>query len=353
MPKPPLYQIISLKHRYGKSIVLDIDSLEIAPGVILGLAGPNGSGKSTLLRLLGFIDKPTAGTILFQGEPALPFDARVRFRVTLLSQAPYLMKRTVYRNIVYGLKLRHHSRDHKKRIYEALEQVGLDAGDFARRNWNELSGGEAQRVALAARLALKPEVLLLDEPTASVDVHSSQLIRSTITNVRRRQGTTLIVASHDREWLDAICDRVISLFKGRITGKDRDNIVFGPWRALSDGTCQKVLADGQVLTLPNPPAVEAVASLDPDALEILPRNAASAFTSISSTSPITADITRLATAKGEGRMIVSLRVGELNIAACIDAQLIETQKFYPGKEVLLEIPPAAVSWIPLSTGESD
>jgi tungstate transport system ATP-binding protein len=97
--------------------------------------------------------------------------------------------------------------------------LGLDPDTFARRQWDELSGGEAQRVALAARLVLNPRVLLLDEPTASVDARSSELIRSASLRARNDWGTTLVIASHDREWLYDVCDEVLHLFKGVPAGK--------------------------------------------------------------------------------------------------------------------------------------
>ena len=106
MPDNPLYRVSRLKHAYQGRTVLSIDTLEIAPASIVGLIGPNGSGKSTLLKLLAFVERPAEGRISFKGRPAAPFDENVRFQVCLLTQEPYLMKRTVYQNIAYGLKLR-------------------------------------------------------------------------------------------------------------------------------------------------------------------------------------------------------------------------------------------------------
>ena len=162
-----IYTLENVKYLYGEKSALSVDGLSIRPSSIVGLMGPNGSGKSTLLKLLAFVEKPTTGKIRYKGKPAAPFSKSVRFQITLLTQAPYLMRRSVFDNISYGLRLRGTRRDLSKRVAEALSMVGL-APEFAKRSSRELSGGEAQRVALAARLALKPEVLLLDEPTASV-----------------------------------------------------------------------------------------------------------------------------------------------------------------------------------------
>ena len=174
-----LYQIQNLQHRYNGHPALDIENFSIQPGTITGIIGPNGSGKSTLLKMLAFIDKPGKGKVLFKGEPAEPFADHVRFQATLLTQEPYLMKRSVFKNISYGLELRRDTRNLSDRVYDALALVGLSGNDFLHRKWYELSGGEAQRVALAARLILKPEVLLLDEPTASIDAASAQIIKDT------------------------------------------------------------------------------------------------------------------------------------------------------------------------------
>ena len=145
------------------------------------------------------------------------------------------MKRSVFNNVAYGLRLRGEGGDVVDRVYEALSLVGLNSEDFARRPWYALSGGETQRVALAARLALKPKVLLLDEPTASVDSASAQLIKEASIRACQDLGTTLIVASHDWQWLYEICDDILHLFRGKISGTGRETIIFSPWQQLEPG----------------------------------------------------------------------------------------------------------------------
>ena len=255
-----LYRLQGIRHRYGRRPALSIDALEVAAGAVLGVVGPNGSGKSTLLKLMGFVERPSQGTIEFRGHPTDPFAGHLRDRVALLPQEPFLLKRDVSANIAYGLRLRGHVID-PQRVAEAMGWVGLDAGDFARRSSYALSGGEAQRVALAARLVLRPEVLLLDEPTTSVDAFSAQLIREAVLRARADWGTTLVIASHDRQWLSEISDTLLHLFKGRITGSGRENLFFGPWRPLEHGW-GKTLADGQQLRVPKPPVGDAIAVLE-------------------------------------------------------------------------------------------
>ena len=204
----------SLKHAYGGQPILVVDHLIVKPASIVGLVGPNGSGKSTLLRLMGLIEKPVEGEILYNGRPVVPFTPEARSQITLLPQEPFLMRRSVFKNVAYGLELRSDSGNIRARVKDALSMVGLSSEMFCRRPWYALSGGEAQRVALAARLVLKPEVLLLDEPTAGVDAASAQLIREASLKARRELGTTLIVASHDRQWLYEICDEMLHLLQG-------------------------------------------------------------------------------------------------------------------------------------------
>ena len=211
-----LYQLQNVDHFYGAKQVLAIEELAIPPASITGLIGPNGSGKSTLLKLLCFLEAPTYGTVLFQGRKVSPFSEEVRSKVTLLTQEPYLMNRSVYDNIAYGLQIRGDRRDIGDRINRVLMEVGLEPGKFTGRKWSALSGGEAQRVALAARLILQPQVLLLDEPTSSVDANSARLIRKASLRARDEWGTTLVVATHDWQWLYETCDTVVHLLHGRL-----------------------------------------------------------------------------------------------------------------------------------------
>lgn len=212
----PVISLENIVKSYAGRTALSIDSLDIDSGAIIGLAGPNGSGKSTLLRMLAFLDAPTSGTIKFMDMPTSTKPGAVHRQVTLLVQEPYLLKRTVHANISFGLKVRNKS-DISSKVHNALVEVGLEPESFSPREWFELSGGEAQRVALAARLVLKPKVLLMDEPTASLDTKSAQLIRQAALTARDRNNTSLVIASHDLPWLEEVSDRIIYLENGTIT----------------------------------------------------------------------------------------------------------------------------------------
>jgi tungstate transport system ATP-binding protein len=210
----PLISLDNIRQRYSDRTVLDIGHMEFAEGTITGLAGPNGSGKSTLLRMLAFLEPPAKGTIHFLGHPASAKSA-VNRQVTLLVQEPYLLKRTVFANVAYGLRIRGKN-DIPAKVARALEVVGLDPDVFARRQWFELSGGEVQRVALAARLVLKPKLLLMDEPTASLDAKSAELIHEAALSARDEYGAALVIASHDMSWLEAVTDHIHYLENGRL-----------------------------------------------------------------------------------------------------------------------------------------
>ncbi len=220
----PLYELRGIEASYGAdggqgACVLKVPSLDIARGGILGLAGHNGSGKSTLLKLLGFLLIQSAGTLAFDGAlvdaRALRSGHLLRRKAVLLGQDTCLLKRSVASNVAYGLKLRGLPAPDTA-IAAALAQVGLDYSAYARRPWRQLSGGEARRVALAARLVLAPAALLLDEPTAGLDRASTEHVKAAIMAARAARGATLVIASHDLDWLSSCADTVLTLDEGRI-----------------------------------------------------------------------------------------------------------------------------------------
>jgi tungstate transport system ATP-binding protein len=337
----PLYTMRGLTHVYRGKTVLSIDRLDLPRGGIVGVIGPNGSGKSTFLRLAGFVERPTAGEVLFDGKPASPFSPEVRNRVTLLPQEPFLMKRTVLNNVAYGLRIRKASDHLSERVDKALSYVGLDGKDFAQRPSYALSGGEAQRVALAARLILKPEVLLMDEPTASIDALSAQLIKDAVLKARRDWGTTLIVASHDWQWLYGICDTVFHLLKGRFLGTGRENILFGPWERVENGRWGKRLADGQQLLVPKPP--EALAAAVVENVTIMPQ--AEPVSGAAGQVTLSGLITRLALEKASGSIVVSVLVANLPFTATLTEHQVRDHELYPGRMVTIRYNLNSVKWV--------
>ncbi len=334
----PVYELQSLEHAYGGQTVLSIAHLTVQPASIVGLIGPNGGGKSTLLKLMGLIERPTQGRIIFNGRPVEPFSDDARFQVSMLPQEPFLMKRSVFNNVSYGLKLRG-AKNITTKVYEALSLVGLDGREFSGRPWYALSGGEAQRVALAARLVLKPKALLLDEPTASVDVASAQLIKQASLWARQELGTTLIVASHDWPWLYEVCDKILHLYNGRIFGTGREAIIFGPWEKLGTNRWGKILSDGQHLRVPPPPGRAAAAVID--------------LTSVGDNGRITAQedvvlngvVSRLSLEKKTGQIFATILVGDLSFSIKLPHQQNKLPSLFPGRTVRFRYRLDQVRWI--------
>ncbi|MGE5259123.1 MAG: energy-coupling factor ABC transporter ATP-binding protein [Hyphomicrobiales bacterium] len=336
-----LYALRGLSHVYRGHVVLSIDRLELPRGGIIGIIGPNGSGKSTFLRLAGFIEKPTQGEILFEGKPVGPFSSEVRNRVALLPQEPFLMKRTVLNNVAYGLRIRKVVDNIEERVDRALSYVGLNGKDFAQRPSFALSGGEAQRVALAARLILKPEVLLLDEPTASIDSLSAQLIKDAALKAGRDWGTTLIIASHDWQWLYGVCDKVFHLLKGRFLSTGRENVLFGPWEPMENGLWGRTLSDGQRVRVPKPPEPLAAAVIENVFI------AAEAISCCGSVGQVilSGQITRLALEKASGAIVASVLVANLPFTGILTERQVCEHALYPGRMAHICYAIDSVKWV--------
>jgi tungstate transport system ATP-binding protein len=336
---PSIYEIKSLEHSYAGKTVVSIEDLTVQPGSILGVIGPNGSGKSSLLRLLGLIERPGRGKILFNGREVEPFSDEARFLITLLPQEPFLMKRSVFKNVSYGLRLRGNGRDIADRVSEALAWVGLSGRKFARRPWYALSGGEAQRVALAARLALKPKVLLLDEPTASVDAASAQLIKEAALRARRQWRATLVIASHDWQWLYEICDEIRHLFKGKIFGTGRESIIFGPWQEAEPGKWVKILSDNQQLIVPEPPDHEVAAVIEDPAVSEDESGCGDKDHVLRGT------VSRLSLEKNTGRVVATIIAGNLPFSVGLTMEQKRERSIFPGKEIFIHYSLERIKWI--------
>jgi tungstate transport system ATP-binding protein len=335
-----IYQLDKITQRYAGRTVLSLPELTLHGPAIVGLIGPNGSGKSTLMRILGFLEAPAGGVVRYRGQIARPFDPATRFDVTMLPQEPFLMHRTVAANIAYGLKLRGATGDLTAKIGGALERVGLAPTEFAQRRWYQLSGGEAQRVALAARLALEPRVLLMDEPTARVDEASSQQIQAAALEARRERDTTLVIASHDWEWLYTICDTVLFLFRGHLIGGTKGNIVCGPWEDDGHGGSLRRLDGGQRFRVPPPPGPEAAAFLAPETVGLTLDDAPPPGHVL-----LKGILTRLALEPNHRQITATVMVGHHALSACLSVDTVARRRLHPGRTVTLHYPPGAIRWI--------
>lgn len=211
-----IYSLHNVNKIYDDRKVLHIDRLEINRGEVFSLVGPSGAGKSTLLRLLNFLESPSSGQIKFldvEFSSNNPIPLKYRRRVTTVFQRPILLNRSVQANISYGLNLRG-DRHSNGEIDKALQQVGLKS--LSRQRARTLSGGEAQRVALARAIVLKPDVLLLDEPTANLDPYNIGLIEDIVMNLNRDKKITLVLVTHNVFQAKRLADRVALMLDGNI-----------------------------------------------------------------------------------------------------------------------------------------
>lgn len=219
--------IESLRNRHPNGFLLDIEDLAFDAGGTYALVGPNGSGKTTLLSAVAGLTVPDAGHVYFHGEllnGSTPLETRRK--IVLLSQDPYLFKTTVLANVAYGPKLRGLGRrEGETKARAALQTVGLER--LAARDARDLSGGEMQLVALARAIAVEPELLLLDEPTANLDRENTAVIENLIGRLDADRTKTVIFTTHHIEQAHRLADEVVLLIDGRPVERKPDNIFTG------------------------------------------------------------------------------------------------------------------------------
>ncbi|MGH7481764.1 MAG: ABC transporter ATP-binding protein [Longimicrobiales bacterium] len=204
-----------LTRSFDGRLAVAIDALEARIGEVLALLGPNGAGKSTLFRLLLLLERPDGGRILLGGREVLAGDLDAMRRLAGVFQRPFFFAGTVADNVGFGLAARGIGGEARaRRVREALGWVHLDA--FAHRDVRTLSGGEAQRVALARALVVQPDLLLLDEPTANLDVTAQRRFREDLGRAVREHARSAILITHDPGDAFELADRVAVIEDGQI-----------------------------------------------------------------------------------------------------------------------------------------
>ncbi|MBS7316627.1 MAG: energy-coupling factor transporter ATPase [Clostridiaceae bacterium] len=237
-----MIEVRNLSYTYSKNTpfehkALDNISFKAESGEFIGVIGHTGSGKSTLMQQLNGLLKPDAGTVLLDGQDiyAKGVSMRsVRSRVGLVFQYPeyQLFEETVYRDIAFGPKNMGLSEEEvKDRVYEAARFVDFDE-EILKKSPFELSGGQKRRAAIAGVLAMQPDVLVLDEPTAGLDPYSRERLLAQIRDYHDRKNATILLVTHSMEDIAATVGRIIVMNESRI---------------LMDGTPEQVFARAEEL----------------------------------------------------------------------------------------------------------
>ncbi len=204
-------------------------NLEIGDGEFVGIIGHTGSGKSTLIQHFNGLLKPTSGRVLINGIDTTGKGLKeLRRHVGIVFQYPehQLFEETVYKDIAFGLRKQNLPEEEvKKEIYRVTEAVGLSS-EILEKSPFELSGGQKRRVAIAGVLAMKPSILILDEPTAGLDPKGRDEVFGFITNIHEKMGMTVILVSHSMEDIARLVDRVIVMNCGHLEMDGRMEEVF-------------------------------------------------------------------------------------------------------------------------------
>ena len=212
-------EIDELAKEFGTPRALLPVSLRIPSGALVALLGPSGSGKTTLLRILGGLEFPTSGRVLFDGRDATRLTVQERRAGFVFQHYALFRHMTVFENIAYGLRAR------KRRERPAEAEIGrrvnrlldlIQLPDIGTRYPSQLSGGQRQRVALARALAIEPRMLLLDEPFGALDAKVRKELRQGLRDIHDTTGLTTIFVTHDQEEAMELADLVVVMSMGRI-----------------------------------------------------------------------------------------------------------------------------------------
>ena len=215
-----IYQLKNVDYYYGDEPdlprVLSNINVDIKQSQVVAIVGPNGSGKTTLLNLFAFLDSPKAGELSFKQEEIKKENINgCKKQVGYVQQSPYLLRGSAYKNIELGLKLKHVDKEARhKKVNEVIEL--LDIAELAKRQARSLSGGEAQKVAIAQVLALDPEVLVLDEPFNHLDKNAINELETIVRNLNKDLNKTIIFTTHNQIQAQSLADDVYSVVNGKL-----------------------------------------------------------------------------------------------------------------------------------------
>lgn len=221
----PAAEFVNVSQNYGGALAVDSINLQIPEGKLTTLLGPSGCGKTTSLRMLAGYLQPTAGQIIIGGEDATKLPPEKRNLGMVFQSYALFPHLSVEDNVGYGLKLRRiPAPERKARVAECLEMVGL--GHLAARKPKALSGGQQQRVALARAIAIRPRLLLLDEPLSNLDARLRVQMRAEIRRIQGETGLTVVLVTHDQDEALEMSDFMVVMRAGTIEQTGSPSEVF-------------------------------------------------------------------------------------------------------------------------------
>ena len=210
-----IIKIENLSKSFGEKVILDNINLDIKRGEFVTLLGPSGCGKTTLLRMLAGFMQPDSGTITMEEKDILSIPPHKRPLNTVFQRYALFPHLNVYENIAFGLKLKKvESKEIDKRVRKALKMVSMT--DYEDRDVNSLSGGQQQRVAIARAIVNQPQVLLLDEPLAALDLKMRKDMQMELKQMHEALGITFIYVTHDQEEALTLSDTIVVMSEGKI-----------------------------------------------------------------------------------------------------------------------------------------
>lgn len=337
-----LYHLQGLRQVFGQRTVLDLVELELAVGGSYALLGPNGCGKTTLLHILAFLAPPAQGEIRFKGRPVEwrePSLRALRQQVVLVDQHPIMFTTTVLKNVEYGPALRGMATQERRQLAEqCLERVGMR--EFADRPAQLLSGGETQRVAIARALACDPEVLLFDEPTASVDVENQAVIEKIMAELRGEKKISIIFATHRQLEAAKLADERIYLFAGKLTGPGGENLLTGHLEQWNGRTVCR-LGKQIVLEVPAGPTGPARVLINPEGIMVIPLRQGNHHPARNPTYP-----GRVVQMTAEGERIKFLLDLGISLQALLSRKEVAAAGIMVGDRVQIAFQPGAIQLAP-------
>lgn len=208
-------ELVNIHKAFGSTVAVADFTLPIEKGEFVAFLGPSGCGKTTVLRMVAGFEYPTSGSIMLDGNDMTYVSANKRNVGMVFQQYALFPNMNVIDNISFGLKIA--GADKASMVQRAEEMLALiSMSDFAKRYPSQLSGGQQQRVALARALAIRPQVLLLDEPLSALDAKIRVSLRQEIRSIQRQLGITTIFVTHDQEEALSIADRIVVMSRGEI-----------------------------------------------------------------------------------------------------------------------------------------